>query len=57
MKFSSTPNTTAQQVPQPPISEKLPPYSVVAPSFSENTTRSRSTKWQTVLIPILVLQS
>ena len=33
MKFSLTPNTSVQQVFQPPISKQLPPSSVV-PSFS-----------------------
>ena len=32
MKFSSNPKTSVKQVPQPPISKSIPPYSV-APSF------------------------
>ena len=41
-KFSSTPNTSVQQVPKHSTSKSMSPYSV-APSFS--THRLRSTKW------------
>ena len=53
MKFSSNPKTSVKQVPQPPISKSIPPYSV-APSFSKNisTPRSGSTKLQTNIVSI-----
>lgn len=42
MKFSSAPNTSVQQVPQPPISKTVPTL------FQKNISNSRSgsTKWQ-----------
>lgn len=41
MIFSSTPNTSVQQVPQPPISKSRPSYSV-ATFFSKNVSTPRS---------------
>ena len=45
-KFSSTPNTSVQQVHPSPISKSTPPYFAVF-SFSKNISilRSGSTKW------------
>ena len=53
MKFSSTPNTSVQQMPHPPFSKLTPPY-FVTPSFSKNisTPRSGSTKCLTNIVPI-----
>ena len=53
MKISSAPNTSKQQVSQPPISKLISFYSASLPSSNTLLPSSGSTKWQ---INILALQ-